>query len=141
MCNSPKNICSILPPHILTKMAESDRHRERALRTIALTEHARGRRSILGGMSLGVPAGMLRRTIYDAKNTVTQPGTLIRGEGDPETTDIAVTEAYNYSGNTYDFYNQIFGRNSVDDKGMRLDSTVHYSQQYDNAFWDGSQMI
>jgi Zn-dependent metalloprotease len=141
MCNSTQYICSILPPHILTKLAESDRHRARALRTIALTEHARGRRSILGVMLGSVPAGTLRRTIYDDKNSENLPGTLVRGEGDAQTVDIAVTEAYNYSGNTYDFYKQIFGRNSVDNRGLRLDSTVHYSQQYDNAFWDGSQMI
>jgi len=88
-----------------------------------------------------VPAGMLRRTIYDAQNKENLPGKLVRGEGDPETKDVAVTEAYNYSGDTYNFYDQVFSRNSVDDRGMRLDSSVHYSQQYDNAFWDGGQMI
>src|SRR5438034_4287391 len=67
MCKSPEYICTILPPHILTKMTESNRHRERALRTIALTERARGRRSILGTMPGSVPAGTLRRTIYDAQ--------------------------------------------------------------------------
>jgi Zn-dependent metalloprotease len=141
MCQSSEFICTILPPHILKKLADSDRHRERALRTIALTEHARGRRSILGMMLGSVPAGTLRRTIYDAQTTENLPGQLVRGEGDPDTGDVAVNEAYNYSGNTYDFYKQIFGRNSVDDNGLRLDSTVHYSQQYDNAFWDGRQMI
>jgi Zn-dependent metalloprotease len=24
---------------------------------------------------------------------------------------------------------------------MRLDSTVHYGKRYDNAFWDGAQMV
>ena len=141
MCKSPEYICTILPPHILTKMTESNRHRERALRTIALTERARGRRSILGTMLGSVPTGTLRRTIYDAQTSERLPGTFVRGEGDAETRDVAVTEAYKYSGNTYDFYKQIFGRNSVDNNGLRLDSTVHYSQQYDNAFWDGRQMI
>ena len=98
MCNSAGYICTVLPPDILAKLAESDRHRERALRTIALTERARGRRSILGAMSLGVPAGTLRRTIYDAKTTENLPGTLVRGEGDAATADVAVTEAYDYSG-------------------------------------------
>jgi len=141
MCKSPEYICTILPPHILTKMTESNRHRERALRTIALTERARGRRSILGTMLGSVPTGTLRRTIYDAQTSERLPGTFVRGEGDAETSDVAVTEAYKYSGNTYDFYKQILGRNSVDNNGLRLDSTVHYSQQYDNAFWDGRQMI
>src|SRR2546423_1882377 len=141
MCKSPEYICAILPPHVLTKMTESNRHRERALRTIALTERARGRRSILGTMLGSVPTGTLRRTIYDAQASERLPGTFVRGEGDAETRDVAVTEAYKYSGNVYNFYKQIFARNSVDNNGLRLDSTVHYSQQYDNAFWDGRQMI
>jgi len=141
MCKSPDVLCTILPPHILKKLAESAKHRERALRTIALTEHARGRRAMIGALLTGVPAGKLRRTIYDAKNTENLPGKLVRGEGDPATGDVAVNEAYDYSGKTYEFYDAIFNRNSVDNKGLRLDSTVHYSQQYDNAFWDGQQMI
>ena len=39
---------------------------------------------------------------------------------------VPVNEAFDYSGNTYDFYKEIFSRSSVDGKDMRLDSTVHY---------------
>jgi Zn-dependent metalloprotease len=52
-----------------------------------------------------------------------------------------VNEAYDYSGATYDFYSKVFGRTSVDDRGLRLDSSVHFSTQYDNAFWNGMQML
>jgi Zn-dependent metalloprotease len=141
MCKQHGFTCTILPPNILKHMAESEKHRSKALHTIALTERARGRRSILGTLAGAVPTGTLRRTIFDAQNSESLPGKLVRGEGDPETSDVAATEAYNYCGNTYNFYKQVFNRNSVDGKGFRLDSTVHYSQQYDNAFWDGRQMI
>jgi Zn-dependent metalloprotease len=66
---------------------------------------------------------------------------LVRGEGDPPSSDLMVNEAYDGSGATYDFYQEVFDRNSIDDRGMRLDSTVHFGQDYDNAFWDGSQMV
>jgi Zn-dependent metalloprotease len=39
-----------------------------------------------------------------------------------------------------DFYRECFGRNSVDDAGMTLMSSIHYGVRYDNAFWNGSQM-
>src|ERR1043166_8955667 len=90
-------------------------------------------------MALGT--GTERRTIYDAQNQTTLPGKLVRGEGDNPTGDIAVNEAYDFSGDTYDFYETAYNRNSIDDKGMRLDSSVHYDQEYDNAFWDGQQMV
>jgi Zn-dependent metalloprotease len=66
---------------------------------------------------------------------------LVRGEGDPRSDDRAVNEAYDGSGATYDLYFTEFGRNSIDERGMRLDSTVHYGRKYDNAFWNGQQMV
>jgi Zn-dependent metalloprotease len=141
MCKSSNPICTILPPHILTKLAESERHRARALRTLALTERARGQRSAARFAIAAVPAGTLRRTIFDAQNQETLPGKLVLSEGGTPGKDVEVNEAYGYSGDTYNFYEAVFNRNSVDDKGLRLDSSVHYSQQYDNAFWNGQQMI
>ena len=52
-----------------------------------------------------------------------------------------ISEAYEYSGDTYKFYKDIFDRNSIDAKGMRLDSSVHYGEDYNNAFWNGTQMV
>jgi Zn-dependent metalloprotease len=89
----------------------------------------------------GLGTGTKRRTIYDAKNKANLPGTLVRSEGQAPGKDVAVSEAYDYSGNTYEFYQTIFTRNSIDNKGMRLDSTVHYRQDFDNAFWNGQQMV
>jgi Zn-dependent metalloprotease len=66
---------------------------------------------------------------------------VVRKEGDPPTADVAVNEAYDGSGITYDLYSNVYQRNSIDGNGMRLDSTVHYRTGYDNAFWDGEQMV
>jgi Zn-dependent metalloprotease len=33
------------------------------------------------------------------------------------------------------------GRNSIDDRGMRLDGYVHRGVRYNNAFWDGQEMV
>jgi Zn-dependent metalloprotease len=87
------------------------------------------------------PAGEKRRTVYDATSGTDLPGKLVRGEGDPPVNDPAVNEAYDAAGATYDFFKEVYDRNSIDDRGLRLDSTVHYSIQYDNAFWNGSQMV
>jgi len=65
----------------------------------------------------------------------------VRAEGDAPTGDPAVDEAYDGSGVTYDLYREVYGRNSIDGNGLRLDSTVHYQKGYDNAFWNGQQMV
>ena len=135
--------CFILPPHILKQIVErgSDKQRSRALESIASAGHIRGARAIRAAIAMAIPAGEKRRTIYDAKQQTTLPGKLVRGEGAKRSRDVAVNEAYDGSGTVYDFYDKAFSRNSIDGKGLRLDSSVHYDRQYDNAFWDGQQMV
>lgn len=79
--------------------------------------------------------------MFTAEGTTLLPGKLVRSEGQKRTGDPATDEAYDGAGATYDFYREVFGRDSVDGKGMRLDSTVHFGRDYDNAFWNGRQMV
>lgn len=141
MSSAQKCFCSILPPHILKKLAEDPSHRDDALRNLEITARMRGVRQALAVLPLLGPAGTKHRTIYDAKTTQNLPGTEVLDEGGPTSKDTAVNEAYEYSGDTYDFYYKVFNRNSVDDHGLTLKSTVHFDQGYDNAFWNGQQMI
>lgn len=138
-------VCHILPPHMTEEIVKNGNEQERtaALRTLVASEQFRGRREMMGALNfaLVVPAGEKRRTIYDAENTTQLPGKLRRGEGDPATQDVAVDEAYDGAGATFALFEEVFARNSIDDRGLRLDSTVHYGDRYDNAFWNGSQMV
>jgi Zn-dependent metalloprotease len=81
------------------------------------------------------------RSIYDASGSETLPGKLVRKEGDPESGDVAAEEAYDGLGHTHKLFADIFGRNSIDGAGLPLDATVHFGKLYDNAFWDGRQMV
>ena len=135
-------ICCIVPEDLLCRLADSPQHRARALRTLILTERLRGRRVVLERMiGHATSPGQKQRTVYDAQHTTNLPGKLVRSEGQAASSDVAVNEAYDFCGATYDFYTNAYNRNSIDDKGMRLDSSVHYDQEYDNAFWDGQQMV
>ena len=55
--------------------------------------------------------------------------------------DVAVNQAYDGSSATYEFYRDVFQRNSLDGAGLELISSVHYGVAFDNAFWDGAQMV
>lgn len=139
-------VCTIIPSHMLRHLSQngSAHLREQAFQTLQHSERLRGQRDMLaylGAVSLGTPAGVKRRTIYDLAHATNLPGTLVRGEGSAKSKDVQINEAYDYSGATYDFYSKVFGRNSIDNKGMRLDSSVHYYTNYDNAFWNGAQMV
>lgn len=136
-------VCTIIPPHMLRELAQrgSQALRRSAMNTLILSEQFRGRREVVGAFALATPAGGKRRSIYDAQHEEELPGVFVRGEGSAPGKDTAVNEAYEGSGATYDFYKEIYERNSIDDRGLRLDSTVHFGTDYDNAFWNGQQMV
>jgi Zn-dependent metalloprotease len=136
----------ILPPHILRNIATNgtDAQKNLAIETIKSSARMRGQRQVLSEFApaaFRVAVGGKERVIYDAKNGSSLPGTVVRKEGEAPNADVAVNEAYDGSGVTYDLYNDVYQRNSIDGNGMRLDSTVHYRVGYDNAFWDGEQMV
>lgn len=89
----------------------------------------------------GADPERLQRLVHDARNGTDLPGSLVRGEGDPVTDDITADEAYDGFGSTDALFRTEFGRRSIDDVGMPLLGTVHYGRAYDNAFWDGEQMV
>jgi Zn-dependent metalloprotease len=140
----------ILPPFILERMAESPNKTTRrwAQENLAASAAARATRTTLSTLpqmaAIPSPTGKKHRLIYDAQHKPTHalPGKLVRSEGEkgPNGPDPAVNEAYDHSGDTYDFYKEVFKRNSLDDRGMSLISSVHVGKNYANAFWDGEQM-
>ncbi|MBN2508487.1 MAG: M4 family metallopeptidase [Verrucomicrobia bacterium] len=82
----------------------------------------------------------LDRRIYDADNTDASPGDLVRAEGDPACGLADADNAYDYLGDTYDFYDTHHGRDSIDDDGMTVEATVRYCDPdypcpWDNACW------
>ncbi|HLF73130.1 MAG TPA: M4 family metallopeptidase [Anaerolineales bacterium] len=142
--HSPINC--IVPPHMLKNIATKGTESQKALAidTLKISARLRGQRQALADFPTAatlVAVGGKDRVVYDAKNGTSLPGTPVRREGDPPTADVAVSEAYDGSGVTYDLFNDVYKRNSIDGNGMRLDSTVHYQVGYDNAFWTGEQMV
>jgi Zn-dependent metalloprotease len=146
MTSQIHHLCGFLPPYIIEKIIErgSPKQKDRALKVLSMSSQIRDRRQgrpgvILSGITAG--AGQKNRLIYDAGFGSDLPGVLARSEGEASKAEKTVDEAYDGAGLTYDLYNDIFGRNSIDGNGMKLISSVHYMQGYDNAFWDGEQMV
>lgn len=135
----------IIPPHMLREISErgTDAQRSKAEQTMAVSTQIRERRTaaVLAARIAAAGTPGKYRNVYDAKNGSQLPGLLVRKEGDPPSADVAVNEAYDGSGVTYDLFKDVYGRNSIDGNGMALNSTVHYQTGYDNAFWDGKQMV
>ncbi len=151
MTTSPA-CCSIVPPYVLRALAASGdpvlaaragealAHDE-TLRRARVTAEVRPRAGSPGPRPEAGTAAGPQRSIHDAEQGTTLPGTRVRAEGEPATGDTAVSEAYDGLGATWALWQEAYGRTSLDDKGLPLVATVHYGRDYDNAFWDGSQMV
>lgn len=79
-------------------------------------------------------------TTYTAGYGTRLPGSIVYSST-TTVNDPAAVDAHKYAGVVYDYYNAKFGRNSLNNAGMAIKSTVHYSRNYVNAFWNGSQMV
>lgn len=139
--------CTIVPPHLLRHVAEQhgdELVRELVQRTLTLDHEQRGTRvaaQLIAEAPKATTPAAAKRTIHDAGHKETLPGPTVRSEGGAATGDEAADEIYDWLGVTFDFYNAAYGRNSIDGAGLPLVATVHYGVEYDNAFWDGSQMV
>jgi Zn-dependent metalloprotease len=134
----------ITPPHILRKLLESkDKDiRQMALNTLLASTRLRGQRTTRAAFFSAAASANGRRTILDLHNsTDLSTASTGRSEDGPASADDTINRAFDGLGTTRDFYKEIFDRDSVDDRGMRLEAYVHYDVGYNNAFWDGREMI
>lgn len=146
---------TVVPPYLLVRIARLDdpafaraaRAASRSLeqdepfRRVRPGEPSPGRSTATATPSARGRVAALQRTISDAQTTETLPGTTVRTEGQPATGDAAVDEAYDGLGAMSEFLQKAYGRDSIDDAWLPLDATVHFGDDYDNAFWDGSRMV
>ncbi|MFI9362695.1 M4 family metallopeptidase [Kitasatospora sp. NPDC053057] len=139
---------TIIPPHILDRLAESEdpRRHEPARRTLEHDGAIRTRRRVTAAGSLPptAPAAASdspNRRICDAGHVDTLPGDEVHTEGAAPGGDATVNRAYTALGTVFDFYLNVYERHSIDGAGLPLTASVHYGQDYGNAFWDGEQMI
>ncbi|OHU29479.1 M4 family metallopeptidase [Mycobacteroides chelonae] len=148
MCNR-----FIIPPAVLTRLAEDGDIAEDsrvALLDTAASElswrtlrnaHTRATRTASGNTisaAITALAKVPETPVFDCRQTTSLPGVAV---ADPAgSKDATVQRAFTETADVVRFYRECFGRNSVDNAGMTLISSVHYGVKYANAFWNGSQM-
>ncbi|MGH1563529.1 protealysin inhibitor emfourin [Mumia sp. DW29H23] len=136
--------CQFVPPYLLDRLAEAtdDPYLTGCCgQTRALDAGLRERRAT-APPSMAQPSDADgTKTIYSAGGATQLPGAKVRGDADPPTGDPAVDEAYDSSGIVHELFFTAFGRSGIDDAGSTVTVTVHYGEDYDNAFWDGEQLV
>ena len=140
--------CFIIPGSVLRRYADAadtPPDTRRALqRTAQETERLRSLREAhrVAGLRdidrLSAPteaSGPTVQHLFDCAQKKSLPGKLVT----KLTGDFKQVQAT--TAKVAEFYQSVLGRNSVDNKGFNLVSSLHYGVNYDNAFWNGQQMV
>lgn len=143
----------LVPDYVLREIAKrgGDTHREAALESLGVSTTLRSARSQAEAVRAAIgpvrlPSAALRapridRVIRNSEGGTDLASVIVRREGDPDSGDEAIDEAFEHFGSTWNFFFEVLARNSIDNAGMTLDGVVHYGNKFDNAFWDGDQMV
>ncbi|AMU20795.1 M4 family metallopeptidase [Mycobacteroides abscessus] len=149
-------MCFIIPQDVLLRLADDDSVADDSRTALAATAASETAwRTLREAHTEATQAGLVARIdafagvakalakapgtpVFDCKHTMSLPGVAVASPG--SSTDASAKSAFTETAAVAKFYKECFGRNSVDDEGMTLVSSVHYSVNYSNAFWNGSQM-
>ena len=142
--------CHFVPPYLLQRIANTAPEPETARcgqHTLGIDERLRNRRAALPPAIERPEPGVLSAarddawTVYTANNTTALPGDPVRSTGEPVSGDVAVDEAYAGTEASVELFKTVFLRDSYDGRDAPVTVTVHYGREYDNAFWDGRQLV
>ena len=134
--------CQIVPPYLLERIASAHPDPDAGAcgaRTLEIDAELRIRRS--AATTTVAVDGNKPFAVYTASNGSTLPGRKVRAAGAAATGDPAVDEAHDGVQASLALFKEVFGRDSYDGQGAAVVASVHYQRDYDNAFWDGDQLV
>ncbi len=157
MCKNQINpIHCIIPPYMLKKLMESGNKKiaDMAINTNFRNYRFRNDRiffhnaslkekRILGLISKQVGKELLQMEVYDCKQKTDLAGAILLwdSKNNQKITSLAGKNVIKGGKASWDFYSQLFGRNSIDNKGLLIKQYVHFDKGMDNAYWDGRRMV
>lgn len=124
--------CGFVPPYLLARVAPD---------SLALDAALRAGRAVPVAARTPVLGPGAAWTVHTAGNTTALPGRAVRSAGGPPSGDEGVDEAATGIEGALALFAEVYGRSSYDGAGAPVSLSVHYGQRYDNAFWDGVQLV
>ena len=144
--------CQIVPKDVIDRLA-GDKQLSAELRkalshTALVSDEIRKLRVQAGALTNAVQvigahvvelAASPNVTVYDCKSTQNLPGAPVAAPD--KSPDPTAKRAFGETKRVAEFYKTIFDRNSIDNAGMTMMSSIHYGVKFNNALWAGSQMV
>jgi Zn-dependent metalloprotease len=134
-------MCFVVPRDVLTRLAQ-DRELSAELRkgmfaTAQISHEIRDLRSQaakLTSVAMAHADALVELapaptvTVYDCKHTQTTPGTPVPNPGG--SADATAKRTFNETTGVAKFYKDVFNRNSIDNHGMTMMSSIHYGSKF-----------
>ncbi|OJJ32208.1 hypothetical protein ASPWEDRAFT_175507 [Aspergillus wentii DTO 134E9] len=151
--------CFFMPPYLLKAIAESTQvppeSCEAAAKTLEFDGNIRnGRISLIRqpGPAARAASSFVKEStstevatpatcyIHDCEGSTDLPRRLVR-KNEVRVKDRPANNAYDGLRIASEFFNTVFKRKSIDNASLPLIGSVHFGTDYNNAFWDGNQMV
>ena len=147
-----KCTCFILPKDVLDRLSHDKTLTIEQRKSLADTarvsdalRNVRVQAGLLTNVSQSIGAHLTalatapKVAVYDCKQTQTLPGSSIPSPATSK--DATCKRAFSETTQVAQFYKQVFKRNSIDNAGMTMLSSVHFGVNFNNAMWNGTQML
>jgi Zn-dependent metalloprotease len=144
--------CCIVPHEVLTRLSQdrqlSAELRKRLFASAQISQQIRALRDQAQQLTAVTAAhadAMVELaaapavTVFDCKHTQTLPGTPVPNPG--TSSDPTAKRCFKETTSVAKFYKDVFNRNSIDNHGMTMMSSIHFGNKYNNAMWNGAQML
>jgi len=125
--------CQFIPPYLIERLQPERLAIDEGFRAARAAGPHPVRESVAGGGPAWV--------VHTCHNTATLPGDVVRSAGGAASGDAAVDEAADGITGSLALFSEVYGRDSFDGAGASVSLSVHYEQGYDNAYWDGTQLV
>ena len=143
--------CKFIPDEVLARLANDPKvpkfDRAAMERTIAVDQEMRRVREATQALIASSSMIAFNLAPVTKKPTIKlfdcQHGNILPGApvASPQSSsDQTVKRTFKHTTEFAKFLKKFYNRNSLDGQGMDLLSSVHYGQNYNNAFWNGQQM-
>ena len=134
-------LCHFIPDVVFEELEKEGYDVEKPVQNV-VDKSLRTRRMGLMTMARALPQiGNNEQYVYDSKNSRNTQFNLVRKDGDAPVLDDDVNAVFDNGNIVKEYFLKILGWHSIDDNALDLVSNVHYMVKYNNAFWDGEQMI
>jgi Zn-dependent metalloprotease len=137
-----QSVCAVIPEYMLSRIGNTDTGDDARGTLEQMRELANERaQSFIDQATPRSLEAHQDRNVFDAQGGPDLPGNLILSDDGTTCGDVHAHQAFKGLGATRDFFERVYGRRWLYGRRFPLNATVHYGTRFQNAMWNGEQVV